>query len=1057
MWRDKGAMLSAACLMTDPQLLVSRLRRAVSLYDGDAPEGIDALIESHRQLLVDLHARLEHCVQLLRQGLISEAIHDAEHPSNLLLHIAAIDFAELPAWQKIIQTHRQAQLPVIPDALVVELDEAFPRAKRLENLLKRHRQLALAKMPLRDRIQVLRQLQKADAVNPVWQDDLLVLERARQKRIAVEIEQAASINDLPQLQRLWEEVNQKWIEPMQPALISDMKLRITQLEQRALGEKLETIWASLEAAHQNKDVAAAEPLLAQWKELQPKWFGQQRPEWNKAKIIASWVLHTREQEAEEAAWAAALRRMWDDLAEASGRQVHHDVSEQEDKGQSADGVNATGSRVLPSTGLSNQQWREIQSHWQALAAFRRPIPDDLQASYDYHQSNVLAAQRQRRMTLFGVAGVAAVVLVAVLGFVYQQQAYEQQIEDWSSKLNDVAALSQWSTAGVLLDEMDRIDLDLRNESALRDVVTTIEAGLTKERQRQQRFERRLENVRRMITSAEKIEAIESLKAEAQTPDEAEAVAQIQVRTQAAWDSALRDSDVQTRPELDGFKNRFDLLLKNISTEAPTANDINLLRQFVRSTRTRVGELTMSPELAMQAGTMLAQFDREINRLNEALVSQAQQQQSLQRIQISFRSPEDYIAAVNEYVEQYPNAALSQSFNEALRFETAWRAVDAMNQWVAKFNPNQSSVAASPLILRPQVSVIQPQLAQLESMQREYDLSGYTELDAYRQYLSRGLLAALPRNQPTAADSALSQLLDNPLVLNTYRITLDGRDQLYMPAAMPLNELGLNKVLVRYIANLDQARGNEPLSEEHLDRDRLPEDLTPILSAQSQFANQVQQQLAPLNTTNTSSNRNTTTHWHDRYFNLLIQLTDLGKPKLTELENAKRLDPILQAAMMNQLIDLSLQFDAAPVEVLQQVLQQLNQIEASDRWMDPFDDDVRVKRNNAQRVINELPDLRRIKQATLDRALAQLESSFTPRRPVGIFIHADPDQVNPNDPDYYQLMPGHAPLTRQQPIYTVIRTGQGWQFTTLGRTDARDQINWNTNIARRLPKGALIYQ
>ena len=103
------------------------------------------------------------------------------------------------------------RIPLDPARL---LNEAYAEEDPLQDLLRRHRRLALQRAPLRGRIAVLRQLATQDPGNHVWAEDLRAFERIWLLQIQDEATEALRRGDADWIGRLVAEVEQpSWLEP----------------------------------------------------------------------------------------------------------------------------------------------------------------------------------------------------------------------------------------------------------------------------------------------------------------------------------------------------------------------------------------------------------------------------------------------------------------------------------------------------------------------------------------------------------------------------------------------------------------------------------------------------------------------------------------------------------------------------------------------------------------------------------------------------------------------------------------------------------------------------
>src|SRR6516165_1407149 len=165
--------------MTDPHQIVEQIR--VILHAGDPARNgrLGALATAYAGACHEVTQRLGRCHRLLQQGLRSEAIQLAEAEPNLLETLAALDFPERAEWDDLVHLHDLEPAPNLPIEPARRLNEAYAEENPLQDLLRRHRRLALQRAPLRSRIGVLRQLASRDPGNPIWTDDLRAFEGNR--------------------------------------------------------------------------------------------------------------------------------------------------------------------------------------------------------------------------------------------------------------------------------------------------------------------------------------------------------------------------------------------------------------------------------------------------------------------------------------------------------------------------------------------------------------------------------------------------------------------------------------------------------------------------------------------------------------------------------------------------------------------------------------------------------------------------------------------------------------------------------------------------------------
>ena len=110
-----------------------------------------------------MSGRLRKCGELLKAGLRSEAIQQAEMEPNLLDIVATLDFPEREIWTQFASQYGIVSPAPLPLDIAAELNEAYAIEQPLGALLARHRLLALARSPLRLRMATLREIAETDS------------------------------------------------------------------------------------------------------------------------------------------------------------------------------------------------------------------------------------------------------------------------------------------------------------------------------------------------------------------------------------------------------------------------------------------------------------------------------------------------------------------------------------------------------------------------------------------------------------------------------------------------------------------------------------------------------------------------------------------------------------------------------------------------------------------------------------------------------------------------------------------------------------------------------
>jgi hypothetical protein len=181
--------------MPDHHEIVDRIRGLLQAVDQTRTPELEALAASYARECGEAARRLSRCHRLLQQGLRSEAIQLAEIEPRLLDVIADLDFPERADWDELIQIYGLPDAARFPIESASFLNEAYAEEDPIQDLLRTHRRLALARGPLRARIEVMRKLAAQDANNPIWQEDLRTFEKARFRGIQSDAEDAVRRGD----------------------------------------------------------------------------------------------------------------------------------------------------------------------------------------------------------------------------------------------------------------------------------------------------------------------------------------------------------------------------------------------------------------------------------------------------------------------------------------------------------------------------------------------------------------------------------------------------------------------------------------------------------------------------------------------------------------------------------------------------------------------------------------------------------------------------------------------------------------------------------------------
>src|SRR5207253_5374054 len=149
----------------DYQPIVDEIRSFVQSVDQTLTDRVKEVASLYVQACNEVNQQLRRCEEFLQKGLRSEAVHLAQTEPILLDQLAILDFAERPQWDELAMMYG---LPVSPQLRVetaAALNEAYADEQPLEELLHKHRLLALSRGSLKGRLSILRRIAELDPPN----------------------------------------------------------------------------------------------------------------------------------------------------------------------------------------------------------------------------------------------------------------------------------------------------------------------------------------------------------------------------------------------------------------------------------------------------------------------------------------------------------------------------------------------------------------------------------------------------------------------------------------------------------------------------------------------------------------------------------------------------------------------------------------------------------------------------------------------------------------------------------------------------------------------------
>lgn len=399
-------------------------QRTIEFLRDFRASGVQAVTDDVREaaaayatLCATANDRLRQCAMLLQRGLRAEAVHLADTPPNLLDLVAALDLPDPEGWAEICQRNDMPVPPPLQLDRAAQLNDAYGQDQPLQQLYARHRRLALARGPVAERLDVMRQLASADP-GPFWEKDIRVFEQARFKELRVGFAVAAKERSVPAFKSLAAEVLQApWYEPV-PSDLGSMAREIDERAQQAQAN-LETsqLLAKLRSAYAAKSFSECSALLEQLRD-QSATLGTavlDEESANDIRSIAAWVQQQNQSLARKKAYTDAC----DSLSDALD---------------------------------THAKDRELVAAYNGVVALGKPAPTELQRHYEARLKE--RAHTAKWRSVWAVGAVAAVLAIGLGVFYWQTQ--QGIAKEWARRIEKSVADRDVDLATQLISEQERL-------------------------------------------------------------------------------------------------------------------------------------------------------------------------------------------------------------------------------------------------------------------------------------------------------------------------------------------------------------------------------------------------------------------------------------------------------------------------------------------------------------------------------------------------------------------------------------------------------------------------
>lgn len=620
-----------------------RIRKQLEQPNGLTQEKLEPLALEYSSAVSKVNQRLNECIGLIRRGLRSEALQRARMVPNVLDAAAELEFPELAEWIEILQFYGIDVPENLDVDAVQQVNEALLEEQPLEELLRQHRRLAIAKAPLAWRLKILRHIAELDSLNTVWLEDIQAWETVRLSQIATEYGQIPATPDsMPRLKALQEELNfPRWIVKPPANLIdkvngfADRQIFLSQIG------SLKGLADSLHNAFAAGDEESAIGLANQWK--------------SNLQLLKS----------------PPPREILEDVAPALDW-----VSQRLEDRKNIEKFEARCAKLTAILSKPDSKELAIVSAYQDVVACQMGIDPLLDQRFDTRVRELRQnAKRKQVLALTGI--VAAALMIALsLGLWLWNRNYRAAVETASARLKqliDKEELSQASTVYKTLSEQSAIVVKAPEIISLK---TDLDAKLKQEQQR-------AENVSQLIAYADSptldelsIERISAAERNAKTPEEKDSIKAIRNKYED-YQRKLSDDELQLlRKDLASLESKLESF-----KQSPIGNiadaDIDGVLFDIKAL------LTKYPKATLQGSGLVDLAYQRASSLRDSFRKQRREMERKQEGLLGLKGAttiEAYKTQLKKYVDGLPNEPTSQEFKESLKESQLWDYVEDWNKW-----------------------------------------------------------------------------------------------------------------------------------------------------------------------------------------------------------------------------------------------------------------------------------------------------------------------------------------------------------------------------------------
>jgi hypothetical protein len=786
--------------MLDYQRIVDDVRNLIGSQNAEDIDFLRATAADYAVACDEVNGRLSQCGALLRQGLRSEAIQLCEIEPNLLDLVALLDFPERLAWTDTANRCGIAPPPALLVDVAGALNEAYALEQPVAALLQKHRLLALSHGSLSARIEVLRQLAERDVNNAVWQEDLELFEKERQKQIPAEVEAAIRAGDLTTLTALDTELfDPGWRNAVPQELTKSVGEALAGVRCRAVQSQFEHLAEELVEAMSGNQVELGRTLRDRWNEIVATSGWQPRgPIADRAAPALNWLSKQDEIEQRRAEYETAI----DALAQATRN------------GRSALQLEALHRRAAGFGTLPGELEEDYRSR---LALLQR------------------AARRRRWLQLTGVI-VGVLVVVVVTGMTLSHEHYERQVAKFVESLTPMLEHDRLEEAQALVSsEPERIRQDPRAQ----ELIVRFQDKRKREPTRRAEFSRELTTSNECLKQVQKAlvkeqgqtdldrlqpdlhsieEHLQRAHGLARTDEEQAGISKATESLSRVKDEWQNQCDNVFLGQYEDFTRQLTRIEGHEQTgSGAQERTLSDLRERLRKWENASGHVS-APLLSR-----IQTLKKRLSDLEKGLQQQEQEDRERRQITAAVGDIRNYVKALQNCIQHNLRPDCTSDFRRAIEESPCWESVAEWNGLAEQLQ------RAGVMGLRP--AAAERQLALVNAVSEKF--ADCPECASLRQLLPHLKAIAARDNGGERIEVTLKKLFADPLVANVWMVEKQGGQRYYLKSQLGTAGFPMS---FSYFATFDgKTKGGVMTQAEFKSTGRAPqvsvaEQVQPILNA-----------------------------------------------------------------------------------------------------------------------------------------------------------------------------------------------------------------------------------